>query len=989
MEIYMKRITSLLLALGIFVSAVNVFAEKKESNIFASEDFSAACYSDMQITPGENGGTGWATGFGSNEECTKIVNYYDNPKYYEYFKVTDKGMEYLRQDNKLYRRFAVPIDPAAAASYVVTYDMYISAASIAKDYDVKFYLGNKAFGGIKTEAQDGENKMYSQAMGKTDGTGEMQVQKYYTVAIMFDIVPDGESVVRTQYVPKGEPLKSTWDTEATVSITQYDKIEYIYMTAAGWGATTYYNNIMIEKYDSAAAKRFSDALLKINAETLGEQETKDVIADISVCDSARFINSVLKRVNDYGEAKSYKLYPAELKSQSIADGDVVTAQDLNSAEFEFTYALKSADVEFSENSASGAADISFDANKINVGFALKPNSTYLLKLCNMQDFAGNTLPDREIGFATDLLPYINIKDGGVYGQYSSIKWEEYDGADIKAYIQYKGEERTEIENNYQIAGKGECVVELEAAAGGKTQTRSFGITVEEAFAPAASNVGITGDAVTGAVLTGNYTYEDKNGDKEKDSVYKWFRCRDIDGEYAEIENADKAEYTLTADDENMYLKFGVLPCADSFAKNQGEKMYMSEAFVGAFEPKALNVKIEGTVKYGEKLTVKYDFKDENTADSEGESEILWYSQIGETVTQIGEGKEITVDEKFDNCDIYVTVVPVSDKEPKKGEAVKSDMVVGTQKPYADNVYVKGNTTVGQTVTGYYSYHDKNSDEEGESIKGWYQDGQKIADGDTLRLTAAHAGKTICFGVTPISVNAPFEGDTVYSEGFAVKNTSGGSSGGKGNGGGGGGYIVPNYPAKTEDTDKPDEVKPSDSENNDLKKEVFSDIGSHWAKDYIKELYAEGIVNGVGENRFEPDKKVTRAEFLAMIFRTKQGFKKEYDNTFSDVSPDAWYAEYVAMGLDSGSIAKGGLFRPGDFVTRQECAKIVSIVFSLEGTGAVPEFADREQISAWAQEYVSAAYENGVMKGNTEFCFKPSAGLTRGECAKIIWCLMKG
>lgn len=152
-------------------------------------------------------------------------------------------------------------------------------------------------------------------------------------------------------------------------------------------------------------------------------------------------------------------------------------------------------------------------------------------------------------------------------------------------------------------------------------------------------------------------------DKEKDSVYKWFRCRDIDGEYAEIENADKAEYTLTADDENMYLKFGVLPCADSFAKNQGEKMYMSKAFVGAFEPKALNVKIEGTVKYGEKLTVKYDFKDENTADSEGESEILWYSQIGE-------GKEITVDEKFDNCDIYVTVVPVSDKEPKKRRGCK-------------------------------------------------------------------------------------------------------------------------------------------------------------------------------------------------------------------------------------------------------------------------------------------------------------------------------
>ncbi len=244
-----KQKMSLFLTAAMLAASIGcntALAAETDSHSVAWDDFSAACYSDGQITPGDNGGTGWATGFCSDEECTKIVNYYDNPKYYEYFKVTDRGMEFLRQDNKLYRKLSAPIDQSVAARYVATFDMYISAASIAKDYDIKFYLGNEAFGGVKAVEKDGDYSLYSQAMGTTGGTDDMWVQNYYTVAIMFDIVPDGDSVVRTQYVPKGEPLKSTWDTQATVSVTE--PIEYIKMTAAGWGATTYYANFAIDTY---------------------------------------------------------------------------------------------------------------------------------------------------------------------------------------------------------------------------------------------------------------------------------------------------------------------------------------------------------------------------------------------------------------------------------------------------------------------------------------------------------------------------------------------------------------------------------------------------------------------------------------------------------------------------------------------------------------------------------------------------------------------
>ena len=58
------------------------------------------------------------------------------------------------------------------------------------------------------------------------------------------------------------------------------------------------------------------------------------------------------------------------------------------------------------------------------------------------------------------------------------------------------------------------------------------------------------------------------------------------------------------------------------------------------------------------------------------------------------------------------------------------------------------------------------------------------------------------------------------------------------------------------------LKPDKTEDN--KEKVFSDVPeSHIAFEAVSFLKEKKVVEGVGENRFEPDRTITRAEFAKM------------------------------------------------------------------------------------------------------------------------------
>ena len=78
--------------------------------------------------------------------------------------------------------------------------------------------------------------------------------------------------------------------------------------------------------------------------------------------------------------------------------------------------------------------------------------------------------------------------------------------------------------------------------------------------------------------------------------------------------------------------------------------------------------------------------------------------------------------------------------------------------------------------------------------------------------------------------------------------------------------------------------------------TFSDVSNHWAASYIETCADLGIVDGIGGGRFNPEGKVTNAQFIKMLcaafYNTEeQAFERENHaaiNTYFSGSVQ-WYS----------------------------------------------------------------------------------------------------
>lgn len=107
--------------------------------------------------------------------------------------------------------------------------------------------------------------------------------------------------------------------------------------------------------------------------------------------------------------------------------------------------------------------------------------------------------------------------------------------------------------------------------------------------------------------------------------------------------------------------------------------------------------------------------------------------------------------------------------------------------------------------------------------------------------------------------------------------------------------------------------------------AFDDVPEGaWYATPVNIMAELGIVNGVGDDKFEPNREITRAEFTTMAMR----FAKVPSggvNIFTDVNPDDWFYSYVVNSIQYGWIEGygDGTFRPDRLITRAEVTTIVN------------------------------------------------------------------
>ncbi len=168
---------------------------------------------------------------------------------------------------------------------------------------------------------------------------------------------------------------------------------------------------------------------------------------------------------------------------------------------------------------------------------------------------------------------------------------------------------------------------------------------------------------------------------------------------------------------------------------------------------------------------------------------------------------------------------------------------------------------------------------------------------------------------------------------------------------------------------------------------FSDIDSHWSKEWVESAYDLGFVSGYKDGTFKPDNPVTRAEFSTMLNKAlKIEITGKYN--FSDIGGSDWFYNEVQKSVAAGFFSgyENNTFRPNNPITRQEVAKVVSGAITtgnIDGEGATL-LKDYNTIQEWAKESVNAVYNKGYILGYLDKTYLPSRSLTRGEAAKIIF-----
>ncbi|MBD2866358.1 S-layer homology domain-containing protein, partial [Paenibacillus oceani] len=176
---------------------------------------------------------------------------------------------------------------------------------------------------------------------------------------------------------------------------------------------------------------------------------------------------------------------------------------------------------------------------------------------------------------------------------------------------------------------------------------------------------------------------------------------------------------------------------------------------------------------------------------------------------------------------------------------------------------------------------------------------------------------------------------------------------------------------------------------------FNDMKGHWAEQDTRDMGARMIVMGTGDNTYEPEREVTRAEFASILVRGLGLPLERGTAPFSDISQSAWFNDVVATAYTHRLLNgfEDGTFHPEETITREQAMIMLSRAMTLTGlTAKLPgqaadvafrPYTDAAAVSDWALDGMASSIQAGVVQGKSGATLAPQDFVTRAEAATII------
>ena len=166
--------------------------------------------------------------------------------------------------------------------------------------------------------------------------------------------------------------------------------------------------------------------------------------------------------------------------------------------------------------------------------------------------------------------------------------------------------------------------------------------------------------------------------------------------------------------------------------------------------------------------------------------------------------------------------------------------------------------------------------------------------------------------------------------------------------------------------------------------VFTDVEPDaWYAESVVTVYEYGLMNGIGDGIFDPSGAVTMTQAIAMAARLHRIYNTGKDDFLQG---RAWYDTYVRYSLENGIISTR--FGCKKAATRAQFADTFSRALPSSELKQINNVEDDSIPGVWISdqyaEGIYLLYRAGVITGSdSRGTFNPDSGITRAEAAAIL------
>lgn len=167
---------------------------------------------------------------------------------------------------------------------------------------------------------------------------------------------------------------------------------------------------------------------------------------------------------------------------------------------------------------------------------------------------------------------------------------------------------------------------------------------------------------------------------------------------------------------------------------------------------------------------------------------------------------------------------------------------------------------------------------------------------------------------------------------------------------------------------------------------FDDAQGHWAEAAIDRWSDAGVVSGVGNNDFDPEGEMNRAQAAAVFSQLLQITDEADISNFTDIPDNAWYAGHIAKCVGAGIMAgmSDTTMEPETTLSREMFFTMFAQAMGIEReeTSDV-QFSDAGETSSWAVGYINALANRGFISGMGDGSVEPLSDINRASVMALL------